>query len=262
MSATLEIGIAGIGVWSPQWSNWDVAQAELCRKAEIAAQPAPRPAPTLLPPTERRRAPEAVLIAVEAAQQACAMARCSPRELTHVFASAYGDLAVNDYLCATLARAPREVSPTRFHNSVHNAPAGYWAIATGCMHSSTAVSAGEATFGAALLETALIASGEPALLVVYDVAAAGPLQDVIACRSSFAAAFVLAPASDPALARLRLRAACGAMLARDAPLLHANHQENPAARSVPLLAALARREATTLRASAGPQLLLEMEISF
>jgi len=260
---TLEIGVAGIGVWSPQWPSWDVAQAALCGKVEAAAEAASRPAPTLLPPAERRRAPEAVLIAVEAAQQACAMALREPRDLAHVFASAYGDLPVNDYLCATLARAPGEISPTRFHNSVHNAAAGYWAIATGCMRSSTAVSAGDSTFGAALLETALIARNEAVLLVVSDVAAVGPLQDVIACRSSFAVAFVLAPVTAHPSSRLRLRLCDGAApLAQDAALLQANHQGNPAAASLLLLAALARRQATTLLANAGPQLTLEMEISF
>jgi len=260
---SLAISVAGIGVWSPQWPNWDVAQAMLCGKVETAAEPAPRPAPTLLPPAERRRAPEAVLIAVEAAQQACAMALREPRELAHVFASAYGDLVVNDYLCATLARAPGELSPTRFHNSVHNAPAGYWAIATGCMRSSTAVSAGDSTFGAALLEAALMARNEAALLVVSDVAAVGPLQDVIACRHGFAVAFVLAPETAHSSSGLRLRLCGGtAPLAQDASLLQANHRGNPAAASLPLLAALARRQAATLRASAGPELTLEMEISF
>lgn len=263
MNTTMEIGIEGIGVWSPQWSDWPSAAAALRDDVESATNSNVRPAPSLLPPTERRRAPEAVLIAVEAAQQACAMAQREPRELAHVFASAYGDVSVNDYLCATLARAPHEVSPTRFHNSVHNAPAGYWAIATGCMCSSTAVSAGTATFGAALLEAVLLAQNEAALLVAYDVAAVGPLQDVVACRSSFAAAFVLAPASASADARLRLRARDGvARLAQDASLLHANNCHNPAARSLPLLATLARREAKTLFAGAGPQLTLEMEILF
>ena len=33
-------------------------------------------------------------------------------------------------ICEALATDEREVSPTRFHNSVHNASAGYWGIAT------------------------------------------------------------------------------------------------------------------------------------
>jgi hypothetical protein len=261
--SALEIGIEGIGVWAPPWPDWPSARAALCGNVEIAANANVRPAPGLLPPTERRRAPEVVLIAIEAAQQACAMARRDARDLPHVFASAHGDLAVNDYLCATLARAPHDVSPTRFHNSVHNAAAGYWAIATGCMRASTAVSAGAASIGAALREAAHVTQDEAALLVVNDVAAAGPLQDVVFSHSSFAAAFALAPVSARAAARLRLQVRAGtATLARDAALLHPNQRDNPAARSLPLLAALARGTAANLVIEAGPHLNLDMEISF
>jgi hypothetical protein len=265
MNAALEIGIHGIGMWSPEFADWASARAGLIENVEIAANAAVRPAPTLLPPTEHRRAPESVLLAVEAAQQACAMAQCQPRDLAHVFASAYGDLAINDYLCARLARAPLEISPTRFHNSVHNAPAGYWAIASGCRRSSTAVSAGATTFGAALLEAVLVAHSEssPVLLAAYDIAATGALQDVIACRSRFAAAFVLAAPSSRAYARMRVRTCAGEpTLAPEPALLHANHQGNPAARSLPLLVALARKMATMLQLAAGPQLTMEMEIGF
>jgi hypothetical protein len=263
MSAALELGIEGIGVWSPELPNWQAARAALAENVEIAALSTTRPAPSLLPPTERRRAPEAVLIAVDVAQQACAMAGREPRDLVHVFASAYGDLAVNDYLCATLARAPLEVSPTRFHNSVHNAAAGYWAIATGCMHGSTALSAGAATFGAGLLEAALLAqrTSAPVLLSAYDVAAVGPLRDAIACRSPFAVGLVLAPPSPRACAHIRLRPrSAPAQLASESGVLHANHRDNPAAASLPLLTALARGEPASLQLAAAPCLSLDMEI--
>ncbi|HST28716.1 MAG TPA: beta-ketoacyl synthase chain length factor, partial [Rudaea sp.] len=199
------------------------------------------------------------------AQQACAMANRAARELPHVFASAYGDLAINDYLCATLAQAPGEVSPTKFHNSVHNAPAGYWAIASGCMRASTAVSAGAASFGAGLLDAAVraCAESEPVLLVAYDVAACGPLRDTIASRSAFASAFVLAPWSPRAVARVQLQVGAGAAALAPLPsLLHASHAGNPAAAGLPLLAALARREPVALRIAAGSSLQLNLEISF
>lgn len=265
MNAALEIGIEGIGVWARDLPDWQVARSIFVDNAAVATIPAARPPATALAPGERRRAPESVLIAVEAAQQACAMADREARELPHVFASAYGDLAINDYLCATLARAPGEVSPTKFHNSVHNAPAGYWAIASGCMRASTAVSAGAASFGAGLLEAAVRACSEsgPVLLVVYDIAACGPLRDTIASRSAFASALVLAPWSPRAVARARLHAGDGtAMLAPAPPLLHASHAGNPAAASLPLLAALARRESAALRIAASPSLYLNVEISF
>jgi len=265
MSAVLDIGIEGIGVWAPELPDWLAAQSMFVENASSLAAPPPRPAATVLAPGERRRAPESVLIAVEAAQQACTMAHREARELPHVFASAYGDLAINDYLCATLARAPGEVSPTKFHNSVHNAPAGYWAIASGCTRASTAVSAGASSFGAGLLEAAVRVCGEsePVLLAAYDVAACGPLRDTIASRSVFASAFVLAPWSPRAVARARLQVGAGAATLAPLPsLLHASHTGNPATASLPLLVALARREPVSLRIAAAPSLHLNLEISF
>ncbi len=265
MSTVLDIGIEGIGVWAPELPDWQAAQCIFADNAPNPTTLSARPAATALAAGDRRRAPESVLIAVEAAQQACAMANRAARELPHVFASAYGDLAINDYLCATLARTPGEVSPTKFHNSVHNAPAGYWAIASGCMRASTAVSAGAASFGAGLLDAAVRACGEvePVLFVAYDIASCGPLRDTIASRSAFASAFVLAPWSPRTVARARLRVGAGAAtLAPVPPLLHASHAGNPAVAGLPLLVALARRESTVLRIAAAPSLHLNLEISF
>lgn len=265
MSTTLDIGIEGIGVWSPELRDWENARRILVDNVPIAAPLNARPAASMLPAGERRRAPESVRIAVEAAQQACAMANRAARELAHVFASGYGDVPINDYLCATLAHIPFDVSPTKFHHSVHNAAAGYWTIGSGCMRASTAVSAGAASFGAGLLEAALraCADTEPVLLVAYDVAACGPLCDTIASRSAFAVALVVAPRSPSAVARARLRLVDGAVaLAPTLPLLHANHVGNPAAASLPLLAALARRESTAFRIAVAPSLHLDMEITF
>jgi len=265
MSAPMNIGIEGIGVCSAQLQSWERGRDILCGKVNKVDNAASRPTPSLLAPTERRRAQEAVLIAIEVAQQACAMAARDPRELPNVFASAYGDLQVNDYLCATLAREPKDMSPTKFHNSVHNAPAGYWSIATGCMASSTALSAGAATFGAGLLEAALLAHSEacPVLLAAYDIAAVGPLADIVPCQAAFAVGLVLAPPSSRAVARLLLQCEpAAAELAPEADVLHASCRGNPAARSLPLLAALARHTPGTQLLSAGPRLNLRMEIVF
>ncbi|MGA9335815.1 MAG: beta-ketoacyl synthase chain length factor [Rudaea sp.] len=263
MSEGFDIGIEGIGVWSPELAGWDAARDELCGKMDNAADRPKRPAPGILPPNERRRAPEAVLIALEAAQQACAMAQRDPATLPNVFASAYGDLVINDYMCATLATTPLEISPTRFHNSVHNAAAGYWAIAAKCMRASTAISAGSATFGAGLLEAALLALGtqDEVLYVACDVAAVGPLVDVIPCRSAFAAAFVLAPSSANTFCRLRLRIAA-AELASAPAVPQAAHETNPIAVSLPLLRSLAQRKTGVLTIAAGPELNLCMETHF
>jgi hypothetical protein len=109
--------------------------------------------------------------------------------------SAHADLAINDYMCTTLIEAPTQLSPTKFHNSVHNAAAGYWTIGTGCMHASTALSAFLSSFGAGLLEAAsqCVADQTAVLLVGCDVTATGPLATVNTSRGLLGVALVLAP---------------------------------------------------------------------
>ena len=60
---------------------------------------------------------------------------------------------ITDYMSETLAGDdPASISPTRFHNSVHNAAAGYWTIGAHCMQAATAISAYDASFAEGLLE--------------------------------------------------------------------------------------------------------------
>lgn len=260
---TLTVFVDGIGIWAPGITDWAALQRVLSTGDIAAADANAKPAPAILPPTERRRAPEPVLLASEAASQAATMAGRDPATLPCVFTSTHGDLAITDQMCATLAADPRQLSPTRFHNSVHNAPAGYWCIATGCMASSTALTAGAATFGAGLLEAAVLAIAEdaPVLLVAYDLPATGPLADVVPVRTLFGCAFVVAPRSSRPVMNLRIALAnSAAKLAPDATLLQSVDPGNPAMHALPLLRALARREATTLTVAAGPELSLNAEV--
>jgi hypothetical protein len=69
-----------------------------------------------------------------------------------VFATANGEInTIGTILPALLADEP-QVSPTLFHNSVHNAAPGYWAILARRFAAATTVTMGPATFEAALLE--------------------------------------------------------------------------------------------------------------
>lgn len=263
MSAALTVAVEGIGLWSPTMPGWNASVEWLAGRIDTPPEHASKPAPDVMAATERRRAPDSVLLALDVAAQACKMAGRDPRELPNIFASAYGDVAINDYLCATLAQAPQELSPTKFHNSVHNAPAGYWCIATGCMASSTALTASEATFGAGLLEAATLAVSEnvSVLLVAYDLPAAGPLVDVIPSRTSFACALVLSPESFSPAMKLRIAvASASGRLAPDAALLQSVDPGNPAMQSLPLLRALARRAPATLTFAAAPALNLHVEV--
>ena len=244
--STLSATIEGIGLWAPGLPSWD-AFAARCRGAAAPAEAPARPAPTLLPPNERRRAPDTVLVALQAAQAACEAAGRDPATLPSVFASTYGDLAITDHLCATLVRAPTEVSPIRFHNSVHNAAAGYWTIGTGAMQPATALSAGEGSFVLGLLDAlAQLEAGAPAVLLVgYDGAAVGPLTGVVRSEGLLGVALVLARGARGAtVPRLALETA-PATAAIDAPPAGIS-AGNAMAPALALLAALARGEAAAI----------------
>jgi hypothetical protein len=216
---TLSARVEGIGYWSNGLPSWPAACVYAATGALDAAALA-KPSPQLLAANERRRAPESVAVALEVALAACADAGREPQSMASVFASTHGDLAITDYMCATLAADPRAVSPTKFHNSVHNAAAGYWTIGSGCMRTTTAVSAYDASFAQGLLEALVqIATGTDAvLLAAYDTTAVGPLGAMSNSRGLLGGALVLstnrggthlratlvdgeAPAGDGALAR-------------------------------------------------------------
>ena len=237
LACTLE----GIGFWAPGLPSWEAARA--FARGGAADPDGPRkPSPRLLAANERRRAPETVAVALEVGLGACQAAGRDPASLPSVFASSQGDLVIADYMCATLADAPATISPTRFHNSVHNAAAGYWTIGTGAMHPATALSAGPVSFAQGLLEAlAQLAGGaEAVLLVGYDGAAVGPLGAVVHSTGLLGGAMVLGRGrrAGATVMQARLVDAGSARLASGGPLsLHASG--NASAPMLPLFDALA-----------------------
>ncbi len=193
--STLNATIEGIGFWTRGIPDWNAAR-HFIATGELPADAPSKPSPQLLPANERRRAPESVAVALEVAQAACGDAGRHPQALASIFASTDGDLPITDYICAILRDAPDALSPTKFHNSVHNAAAGYWTIGQGCMAPSTALSAFACTFAQGLLEALVnLACGEPAiLLAAYDTGATGPLSSVSTGTGLLGGALVLAPA--------------------------------------------------------------------
>ena len=145
--------IDGIGIFAPGMPDWPSARPILRDGAPVCDIPClPPPASPLLPAAERRRAGASVNLALEIATQACRHANIDPAHLTTVFASSSGDPHVLSDICTTLAGPERELSPTRFHNSVHNAAAGYWHIAVQSHHPSTSIAWHRHTAGSGLLE--------------------------------------------------------------------------------------------------------------
>ncbi len=235
------------GVAAPGLQGWAQAQAVLAGAQAYAPAEMPKYAPNLLPPNERRRATAVCRLAFQAAEEALQQAALPPETLAAVFASSSGDLEVLNLICGVLATPERQVSPTHFHNSVHNAPAGYWSIATHSRMPSTSLSSFEASAAVGLLEAATLCATEqmPVLLVAYDIPPPPPLLAKRPVLAPFGAALVLTPAAN-AHSGWRFELDCVA--AQSPTVMHDAELErlrqgNPAARILPLLALMARAEA-------------------
>lgn len=271
----LSVVVRGVGLTGPGLVSWAAAQAVLRGDAAYGPVPAVVPASPRLPAAERRRAGTAIKIAMAVADAACSEAGADPQTLGSVFTSSSGDGTNCHMLCETLGNrnpADRLVSPTRFTNSVHNAPAGYWHIAVGSRAASTSLCAFDASFSAGLIAALaqVHAACTPLLLVASDTPYPEPLHTVRHLPDTLGVALVLAPVptgetpDDEPGTTLRV-ALCPADQAppetpcREAAL-EALRQQIPAARALPLLEALARGVAATVVIAATPPLVLVIEV--
>jgi len=271
--AKLVAQVEGIGLLGPGLDGWTSSTALLEGRSTYISQPTVLPTPDGLPPAERRRLGRVVKLALGVGLQATSKAGAEPATLPAVFASSGGDGPNCHEICQALSHDERLISPTRFHNSVHNAAAGYWSIATGSRAASNAVCAFDASFAAGLLEavTQVVVDQTRVLLVAYDAPYPPPLFVKRPIPEAFGVAFVLAPVpvgtAVPASAGLSRGSASAAAAAASVPppgdaalarltlsfsdspadrmrdvALESLRASIPAARSLPLLYQLAVRK--------------------
>ena len=205
--------------------------------------------PPILPPAERRRTSLAVRIALAAAYQAVADCSFDAAQMASVFTSSGGDGVTCHLICEALAQEDRRISPTHFHNSVHNAPSGYWGIGMRAAGASTSLCGHDASFAAGLIEALMQAraTGAAVLLVAYDAPYPEPLQ---ACRpipDAFGLALVLSPqATQRATLRMSLTIGAAAPTRLEDPALEALRLAVPTARALPLMQVIARQQSATV----------------
>lgn len=232
-----------IGLAGPGMASWRDARRVLADETGYRADEVPLCASQLLPANERRRISATVRLALKVAEEAMGSSSLAMQSVCSVFATCDGDTEIIDKICVALTLPERPVSPTQFHNSVHNAAAGYWAIAARSAMPSTTVSAYHATFVAGLLEACaqLEVEARPVLLVSYDYPAPAPLAASVGVYPPFAVAMVLSPDATPQSTRLRIeivtREPIEGMQCEALEQLRISH---PAGSGLPLLRALAR----------------------
>src|SRR5215468_7981743 len=203
----LQASIEGVGVLGPGLPDWPAAMRVLTGVSSWQPEPPTLPPPLLLPSAERRRTGDVVRLTLAVGLEAIARAGADPATLPAIFSSSGSDAQNCHEICEVLASDERQLSPTRFHNSVHNAPAGYWGIATGCRAAANSLCAHDASFGAGLLEALCQVAVEQTavLLIAYDASYPEPMRSVRPIPDAFGVALLLAPeATASSLARLEL----------------------------------------------------------
>jgi hypothetical protein len=244
-TTTLTAYIEGIGLLGPGLIDWPSSQAVLGGQQPYQPQKTILPSPALLPAAERRRSGAIIKLTLATGLEAITAAGLDAASLPSVFSASGGDGENCHAICEMLASDDRQISPTRFHNSVHNAAAGYWSIATGAMATSSVLCAFDASFGAGLLEalTQVVVDDTHSVLLAYDTAYPEPLHSARPILDAFGIALVLAPQrSAQALAKISVSLTDAGADQFDDAALENLRIAIPAARGLPLLRAIALRQ--------------------
>lgn len=243
----MKIQILSIGLTAPGLVSFAEFRSMLQKnQSPDTSQPLEKYSPTFLPPNERRRTTATIKLALKTAEEALSQfqQRYSPttKNLPVLFVSKDGDTLISAKMCQAVSDKEPMISPTQFHNSVHNAPAGYWMIGQQNQAPASAISAGEFAIANGLLEASLQSQAyqQPVLMVVYDL----PLDELMPTKTGksnnkpFAFAMVVEASgtySDSDYPRLNLSFNQQAV----ENLAHNPYSGLPAAEAYPLLEALA-----------------------
>ena len=189
----LRFHLRGLGLWAPGYPD---PRAWAARPPACPEDPGATPRAELLPPMLRRRTSLLTRMSAEVARQA--LRGLPPGPTTMVYGSVYGEIRTTLELLAALVAGPEPLSPTRFHNSVHNTAAGYVSIATANHAGNSVLAAGRSTLAMALLDCAALVAcgGGDAVLVIAEE----PLPEPLAAGrryGPFAAAFALSALAPP-----------------------------------------------------------------
>ena len=242
----ITVFVEGIGLLGPGLASWALGRQYLSGELPYQSARSVLPLPLALPAAERRRAGAVVKVSLAVGQEAVEASGWPASTLPSVFTSSSGDAINCHEICSALASNDRLISPTRFHNSVHNASSGYWSISTGAMATSSVLCARDGSFSAGLLEAAAqaVLDNTAVLLVAYDTDYPEPLRSARPLPDTFGVALVLSPRrSERSLAQWTLApASCLSSAAANVmtdSTLETLRADIPAARCLPLLQSVA-----------------------
>ena len=250
----MKVFVDGVGVLGPGIESWDSYRNLLKNESSYDHSVTPDPMPSILPANECRRSSDVVRWSLHVAQEAVQQSQIDPKTMATVFASSGGEVGILHKICQSLESPTPIVSPTLFHQSVHNAAAGYWSIASSSQRTSTSLACYDSSFAGGLLEAATLLSvnqEESILFVAYDTPAPFPLHETRPLIAPFAIALVLGKQALPkSLSMLDVSLLSESMDKKPATMLHPSLEPmrlgNPAARGLPLLQPIAKNLTTSV----------------
>jgi hypothetical protein len=151
----LRARLCGVGMWTPAYADFDAWVAAglpddlHVGNADTRSDPPPA---LLLHPRLRRRTSTLTRAAVTALEAALAGSGVAIDQVRFVLVSSFGEIETTVDLLAQLGEPGGPISPTKFHNSVHNTATGYLSIASGNNRESTALAGGPHNLEIGLLE--------------------------------------------------------------------------------------------------------------
>lgn len=241
MNTTLFVN--AIGLLGPGMPDWNSSLRFLKGEDDLSLDPVIFPKPSLLPPNEARRTTRLIKLVLNVCEQLCSQTDAIYLKVPTIFSSPGIDYDILDTICRTLNTNPENVSPSLFHNSVHNAPAGYWSISLDSHSPYISISASKYSFAMGILEA--IASLEnynkTIVLTTFEMFTSLTLHKIVPIDYPFAVSMLLsAKQTKDSIAKLTIQ------LTNEGPesvgisetfeILRLN---NGAARCLPLLCSIA-----------------------
>ena len=245
LTTVLTAYIEGIGLIGPGLNDWSSGRQILSGQQPYQSARTVIPTPELLPAAERRRASDIVKLTLATSLEAIATAGLLDENIPSVFSFSNGDGLNCHTICEMLASDDREISPTRFHNSVHNAAAGYWSIATKTMATSSVLCAFDASFGAGLLDalTQVTVDDTRCILMASDTPYPEPMFSKRPIPDNCGIALVLAPQqSEKSIVQIKVSLTDEAAFKFTDTALETLRISIPSARGLPLLALIAEQK--------------------
>lgn len=140
------IYLRGVGLWTPGFPNpgaWLRGEAD----PDVTT-----PEARILEGPLRRRASPLTKISVEVFDQVVRGSGADPKTVQTIWATAHGEHGTAIKLLKMMLRGEGKLSPTHFHNSVHNTSSAYTSIAHGNAAGSTTLTGGPELVSSAILE--------------------------------------------------------------------------------------------------------------